>query len=62
MNKKELIKLLVCPKCKGQLEDLPGGFLCPACAMVYPIRNEIPVMLIEQAIPRSEWPDATAGE
>jgi uncharacterized protein YbaR (Trm112 family) len=48
----ELLDLLACPKCHGGLELLTGqdGSLC-ACLLVYPIRDEIPVMLVEEAVP-----------
>ena len=35
--------------------DIPDGFLCPACAVVYPVRDGIPVMLVEEAVPRDQW-------
>ncbi len=48
----ELLKILACPKCKGNLNLLgqEEGLECPACQVVYPIRQEIPVMLMEEAI------------
>lgn len=59
MNKQELIKLLVCPKCKGNLDlvESPAacGFACPVCKLVYPVCNDIPVMLENQAVPEAEW-------
>lgn len=57
----ELLDLLACPKCHGGLELLPGqdGLLCPACALVYPIRDEIPVMLVEEAVPVASWKGST---
>ncbi len=50
-----LQSVLVCPKCKGDLRmvDDPEGLACPACQLVYPIREEIPVMLVEEALPYS---------
>ena len=52
----ELLQILACPKCKGSLELLgqEEGLKCTACAVVYPIREEIPVMLIDEAIPLEE--------
>ncbi|WP_028574264.1 Trm112 family protein [Desulfonatronovibrio hydrogenovorans] len=53
----ELLDILACPKCKGDL-DLVGnkdGLKCAGCALVYPIREEIPVMLIDEAIPVQDW-------
>lgn len=54
---KELLKILCCPKCKGDLEllDKEEGLKCAACAVVYPVREEIPVMLIDEAIPEVKW-------
>jgi uncharacterized protein len=48
---KELIDILACPQCKGEIEYLPdgSGLLCRSCRLKYPIREEIPVMLIEEA-------------
>lgn len=57
MNMQALIKILACPKCKGNLELLktPAGFACHQCDLVYPIKEDIPIMLIEEAIPLAEW-------
>ena len=50
---KALLEILVCPKCKGELMLNPNedGLICEACALVYEIRDEIPVMLIEESKP-----------
>ncbi len=49
----ELLEILRCPKCKSKVESKPAqsGLKCTnhECALVYPIRDEIPVMLIEEA-------------
>jgi len=54
---KELLQILACPKCKGDLELLPKeeGLKCAACGLVYPVREEIPVMLIDEAVPVDKW-------
>ena len=54
---KELLEILACPKCKGDLEQTTAqdGLICHSCEVVYPIREEIPIMLIEEAIPLSKW-------
>lgn len=67
MNYQELLKILACPKCLGNLEivpadSAPAGFLCPHCQLVYPIRDDIPVMLIDDAIPAHEWPSPCEGK
>ncbi len=48
---KELLEILVCPLCKADLELKPdqSGLKCTQCKRVYPIRDDIPVMLIDEA-------------
>ena len=49
----ELLSILVCPKCKGDLDfrrDEPS-LVCSACKLRYPIRDDIPIMLIAEATP-----------
>lgn len=48
---KELLDILVCPSCKAELELKPdhSGLKCVQCKRVYPIRDDIPVMLIDEA-------------
>lgn len=48
---KELLEILACPKCKGEirLTDDGSGLVCEACKLRYPIRDDIPVMLIDEA-------------
>ena len=48
---KELLEILVCPLDKATLELQPGGagLKCTQCRRVYPIRDDIPVMLIDEA-------------
>jgi uncharacterized protein len=47
----ELLDILACPKCKGDLRqtDKHDGLVCDACHLLYPIRDDIPIMLIEEA-------------
>jgi uncharacterized protein len=49
----ELLEILRCPKCKSKVEPKPdnSALKCvdPECALVYPIRDDIPVMLIDEA-------------
>ena len=49
----ELLDILVCPKCKGKiyLNDEKNGLICDACKLKYEIRDDIPVMLIDEATP-----------
>lgn len=49
----ELLEILRCPNCKSKVELRPDntGLKCvnPECALLYPIRDDIPVMLIDEA-------------
>ena len=47
----ELLELLVCPLCKTpvELKQDEKALQCPTCKRVYPIRDDIPVMLIDEA-------------
>lgn len=49
----QLLDILVCPKCKGKihLNDAENGLVCDQCQLVYEIRDDIPIMLIEEATP-----------
>jgi len=48
---KDLLEILVCPLCKEPVELLGDetGLKCPKCRRVYPIRDDIPVMLVDEA-------------
>lgn len=49
----ELLTILVCPKCKGDLEfrSEEPSLVCAACKVRYPVRDGIPIMLIAEATP-----------
>lgn len=51
MIKKELLEILACPKCKGDLEyDQDNNrLICHVCKLRYPIKEDIPIMLIDEA-------------
>ena len=48
---KDLLEILVCPVCKATVEMKPdqSGLKCVQCHRVYAIRDDIPVMLVEEA-------------
>ena len=51
---KELLEILVCPKCKGDLTyqtDPAEELVCPACRLRYAVDEGIPIMLIDEAKP-----------
>jgi uncharacterized protein len=47
----DLLDILACPKCKGELRlaDQQDGLICDACKLRYPIKDDIPIMLIDEA-------------
>ena len=46
-----LLEILVCPKCKGELEyrEAEDALLCNTCRLRYRIEDDIPIMLIDEA-------------
>ncbi len=52
-----LLEILACPKCKGELRVAiqEDGLLCESCGVVYPVVNEIPIMLVDEAIALDAW-------
>ena len=51
--KKELLDILCCPQCKGdiRLNSTGDGLICDKCKLLYRIQDDIPVMLIDEAQP-----------
>ena len=51
MISKELLDILACPKCKEPVEltEKGDGLVCKSCRLMYEIRQDIPVMLIDEA-------------
>ncbi len=49
---RKLIEIICCPVCKSALkEDKSGKFLiCDRCKIKYPIKDDIPILLVEEAI------------
>ncbi len=49
----QLLDVLVCPRCKSSLEyrEAEASLVCHTCELRYPIRDEIPVMLVDEATP-----------
>ncbi len=54
--RRELLEILACPRDKSpvRLTADGAGLVCDVCRMVYPIRDDIPIMLIEEARPFTE--------
>ena len=50
---KEFLDILACPQCKGEVvpNEQQDKLICNTCQLAYPIRDDIPVMLIDEADP-----------
>jgi uncharacterized protein YbaR (Trm112 family) len=57
---KRLLDVLACPVCRSPLEPVRSGaeegLLCAVCAAVYPVRDDIPVLLADEAVPQASRP------
>jgi len=51
MISQKLLDILACPKCKGEvrLTEKKDGLACDNCKLLYEIRDDIPIMLIDEA-------------
>ena len=49
----QLLEILACPQCKGAVsaDEKHTRIVCKACQIAFPVRDDIPVMLIDEAIP-----------
>ncbi len=53
----ELLAIMACPACHGHLQDRETVLVCLACGLQYPVRDGIPIMLVEEAFrPDEEAP------
>lgn len=48
-----LLAILICPACHGDISevDAGAGLECGKCGRIYPVRDGIPVMLVDEASP-----------
>jgi uncharacterized protein len=49
MIDKELLEILACPNCKGTVEYKDNRIICKKCGKKYPVRDGIPIMMIDEA-------------
>ena len=49
MIDKELLEILACPACRGDVELKGDKIVCRSCGRKYPIKDGIPVMIVEEA-------------
>ena len=54
-----LLEIIVCPDCHGDLavDEAASELVCTACGLAYPVKDDIPVLLVVEA----RRPDRTAG-
>ena len=47
----DLLEIIVCPACHGGLavDDDAGELVCTACGLAYPVRDDIPILLVDEA-------------
>ena len=44
-----LLAIIVCPQCHGSLEPTAEELVCTGCGLAYPVRDDIPVLLVDEA-------------
>jgi uncharacterized protein YbaR (Trm112 family) len=54
MIDKELLDILVCPECKTSIIPKGESLKCPTCRRLFPIKDDIPIMLLDEATIDSE--------
>lgn len=59
----QLLDILACPSCKGpvSLHENQPLIVCAACRVGFPVRDGIPVMLIDEALPLAEAATTASG-
>lgn len=45
----KLLEIIVCPDCHGDLEASSEELVCTGCGLAYPVRDDIPVLLVDEA-------------
>jgi hypothetical protein len=47
----DLLELLACPACRAEVREEDGRIVCTACGLRYPVRDGIPILLVDEADP-----------
>jgi uncharacterized protein len=50
----ELLEILTCPECKVPVEEVKNGLRCSRCRRVFPVEDDVPVMLLDEATVEDE--------
>jgi len=59
----ELLRILACPVCIAPLQEADGRLVCGQCGRRYPIRNGIPILLVDEAeLPAGGPPGRAASD
>lgn len=60
----KLLEILACPVCKVKVKLAGDWIVCPQCQRHYPIRDDIPIMLVDEAVDGQQQPSSqqTGGE
>ena len=60
---KELLEILACPQCKGDihLNEKGDGLICDKCKLLYEIKDDIPIMLLK-VVASGQWPVAKTAK
>jgi uncharacterized protein YbaR (Trm112 family) len=60
---KDLLDILACPQCKGVVnyDEAAAEIVCGQCRLAYPVRDDIPVMLVDEARPTDGDPSGQPG-
>jgi uncharacterized protein len=47
----KLLEILACPQCRGNVrwDKESGGIICDQCKLLYEVKNDIPIMLVNEA-------------
>lgn len=45
----KLLEIIVCPDCRAGLEPQGEELVCTGCGLAYPVRDDIPVLLVDEA-------------
>ena len=45
----DLLDIIVCPDCRGELAVTGEELVCQGCGLAYPVRDDIPVLLVDEA-------------
>jgi len=52
-----LLEIIVCPDCHGSLAVQGEELVCQSCGLAYPVRDDIPVLLVDEARKPDRGPD-----